>query len=76
MGVFPTVASGLMGSKSRSNRLAPSWKGPGASNLAAVREKSSMSIRHTRVRGGGSVCDIPELRLQAQKKWWQCKHWM
>lgn len=46
MGVFPTgLASGLMGSKSRSNRLAPSWKGPGASNLAAVRKKSSVSIR-------------------------------
>lgn len=65
VGVFPTVASGLMGSKSRSNRLAPSWKGPGASNLAAVREKSSTSIRHRgacRVQGG---CAIPRS--------WGCK---
>lgn len=53
MGVFPTVASGLMGSKSRSNRLAPSWKGPGASNLAAVRKKSRTSIRQTHVHSRG-----------------------
>lgn len=74
MGVFPTVASGLMGSKSRSNRLAPSWKGPGASNLAAVRKKSSMSIRHahTHTQSRRRVRDIQELRLQAQKTWWYC----
>lgn len=65
VGVFPIVASGLMGSKSRSNRLAPSWKGPGASNLAAVRKKSSTSVRHAHTNSIDKVCNIQVLWLQA-----------